>query len=324
MYHRFDGLYPSTSVTKELLTRHIHFFRSEGFNIVPLSHVVNTIKRGQSFHGKTLAITVDDAYRSTYEVAHSFFVKYKIPYTVFVNTEGIDRGLRDYMNWDQLRYIARSGLANLEAHGHVHAHMIRDMNPAQREKDIQTSVLRIYEETGYLPKYFAYPYGETHQQFMQELKNYHWNIGGQSFHFQAAFSTQSGPAGCFSSLFALPRFALNMNYGQVTNLFRIKMNSRPFPVKNFSPGDLAFCSSVRQKKFSLTSYGGVSLNGLNCFDTNGGNMIKKISSTQVEIFLKNPLMNPNSKDVRHRINCTLPDGSGQFFWLGKEFTILGC
>ena len=136
MYHRFDGLYSDTSVTKEQLKQHIQFFLSKGFNIAPLKDVVKAVKSGRSLPVKTLAITIDDAYKSAYEQAHPLFLKHRIPYTVFVNTEGIDRGLKDYMTWDQLRSISQSKLASLEAHGHAHAYMIRKLNATQREKDV--------------------------------------------------------------------------------------------------------------------------------------------------------------------------------------------
>ncbi len=332
MYHRFDGKYSSTSVTREMLKQHIGFFRSKGFDIVPLSRIVNAHIYGTGFPKKTLAITIDDAYKSAYEVAHPLFVQNKIPYTVFVNTEGIDRKLRDYMTWNQLREIKRSGWASLEAHGHAHAYMIRNMNSSQRKKDVKTSVLRLYKETGRLSQYFAYPYGETNDAFIQELKNYRWNIGGKNFHFKAAFTTQSGPVGCASNRFALPRFALNMRYGKVSDLFRAKMNSRHFPFQSFFPKNLAFCTSAGQKKFSLTVQPDIvshlnssrDLSRLNCFASNGEITIKKQNSYQADIILNRPFTNSSGEAVRERINCTLSDGKGRVFWLGKEFSILDC
>ena len=315
MYHRFDGLYSDTSVTEEQFKQHLHFFRSNKFNIVPLSLVVEAIKTGKSLPPKTLAITIDDAYKSTYKQAHPLFVRYNIPYTVFVNTKGIDRGLRDYMTWDQLRSISQSGLASLEAHSHNHAYMIRSFNSKQREKDVKTSVTRIYKEIGHFPKYFAYPYGETNKQFIQELKNYNWNIEGKTFRFSAAFNTQSGPAGCSSNLFALPRFALNIKYGKFQDLFRSKMNSRHFPVRSFYPDDLAFCASEKKQKFSISSYPGVNLNALQCFATNGGSSIQIKNQNQADIILNTPF----TKGLRQRINCSVPAGPTHFFGLEKSF-----
>ena len=320
MYHRFDGRHSSTSVTEELLKQHIQFFISNNFHILPLDHIVQAIKTKQRLPEKALAITIDDAYKSAYEIAHPLFLNHNIPYTVFVNTEGIDQKIRDYMSWDQLRQIQKSGLASLEAHSHSHAYMIRELNASEREEDIKKSVLRIYKETGSFPKHFAYPYGETHKQFINEVKNYKWNIEGRPFHFSSAWTTQSGPVGCSSSLFALPRFALNMNYGKVNELFRYKMTSRHFPVQSFFPDNLAFCSKSQQSVFSLTSHSDLPLKGLKCFAGNGVRAVNIKHPHQAEIILQSPL----TQGLRQRINCTLPDGQGRVFWLGKEFAILKC
>ena len=319
MYHRFDGKYPSTSVTKDMLLQHISFFQSNEFNIVPLDVVVKAVKSGANLPPRTLAITVDDAYRSVYEIAHPILSSYKIPYTVFVNTKAVDQNIKDYMSWNQLRQISQSSLVDLEAHSHSHAYMIRELNSIQREQDVKKSVLRIYQQTKRLPKYFAYPYGETNLKFINAVKNYRWNIEGQNFKFLAAFTTQSGPAGCSSSLFALPRFALNMHYGKLNDLFQYKMKSRHLPVQSFYPQDLAFCASQNIQKFSLkSSY--IKLNGLQCFANGKATSVKMINQNHVEILLHQPFR----KDLRHRLNCTLPSGSGQFFWYGKEFSILNC
>ena len=202
--------------------------------------------------------------------------------------------------------------------------MIRSLNSKERAEDVYTSVLRIYRETRVLPKYFAYPYGETSQEFIQELKNYNWSIDGNPFRFQAAFTTQSGPAGCSSNLFALPRFALNMRYGTINDLFRTKMNSLHFPIRNFIPADLAFCSQDHIQKFIIETDSHQPLNGMQCFATNGKNVITLKSPHYAEIILSNPLTNNSRKDIRHRINCTLSNGKGRFFWLGKEFAVLNC
>ena len=103
------------------------------------------------------------------------------------------------------------------------------------------------------------------------------------------------------------------------HLFRYKMMSRHFPVNDFFPQDLAFCASRKVQKFSLKA-SHLALNRLNCFASNGGAVVKKNSEKQVDILLNQPFV----KGLRQRVNCTLPSGDGQFFWFGKEFSILEC
>ena len=327
MYHQFDGRHPSTSVTMQQFQAQINYFLSSGFRIIPLKEIVNRLKIGAYIPDKTLAITIDDAYRSVYQKAHPLFVKYNIPYTVFVNTEGIDRGYKDYMTWDHLRTLVRSGLVSLEAHGHSHGHLIRSFNAQQRRVDVLTSVRRVYQEAGQIPQFFAYPYGETHSQFMKELQSYRMSLGGQTFQFQAAFSTQSGPIGCSSSLFALPRFALNENYGAVGDLFKIKMNSLHFPILNYDPEDPGLCASQKRRAFSFKVHPQASVRSVNCFSSYGKAQASYNSKEHsVDITLDKAFGErvTSVSDPRERLNCTLPGPDGRFYWIGREFSILNC
>ena len=321
MYHRFNEKYPSTSVTEKMLREHMAFFQKENFKFLSLKELVNSLKGRIPFPERAVAITLDDAYVSAYEVAHPLFVKKGIPYTIFVNTEGIDRKFASYMSWDQLRELSRSPLVSLEAHGHTHAYMVRKMNAKEREQDIKQSVIRLTQETGKLPQFFSYPFGETNQKFIHEVRNYSWEIEGHDFQFQAAFATQSGPVGHCSHLFALPRFALNMRYGKMGTAFMHKMKARPFPVENFLPDKYVLCEKDKNRAFTLTAPDGFSLKGFQCFATNTKAQIQ-IDHNRAQIILDSPWK--TKQFSRERINCTLPTGQGDFFWFGREFSVLNC
>lgn len=322
MYHQFNAPYPSTSVTADQLQSHINYFLSSGFNIVPLKTIVDYVKNKIPIPDKTIAITLDDAYRSAYKIAHPIFKKYKIPYTVFVNTEGIDRGFKAYMTWGHLREISKSGLASLQAHGHVHGRLVRNFNSTERKKDVLTSVRRIYKETGVVPKYFAYPYGENSNQFIKELKSYRMKLGRSKFKFEAAFSTQSGPIGCSSSLFKLPRFALNESYGKLGQTFYIKMNSLHLPIVEYNPSDAGVCVSERRKNFSFKLHPSFSSkSGVNCFASNAKAYVQRDSSTGYVYISLEKGFGDNSTE---RLNCTIAGLNGRYYWLGREFFVYPC
>lgn len=329
MYHRFDGKYPSTSVTAQMLEQHIQYFKANGFQIIPLRSLINNIRNKKvpkNPNQKTVVITIDDAFVSTYTIAQPIFKKYKVPYSLFINTEAIEQKIKSYMSWEQIKEVASSGLATLEAHSHSHGHLIRKFNPNTRKQDVLKSIKLIHERTGHMPKVFAYPYGETSLNFKKELKNYRWaTADGKSHSLLGALTTQSGPAGCSSDLYALPRFALNMNYGKLDSRFKNKMNSLHFPVKSFSPDPYALCSNKHATQFTLKSY--LPLNGLNCFVSSPAKLsLKKIDENNnkaLNISLSQPFSKSlKSEDKRERINCTLSNGKGEFFWFGKEFAVL--
>lgn len=321
MYHKFDEPYKSTSVTVEQFMQQMEFFKKNGYTVVPLNTVVSAVKGQIPFGNKWVAITIDDAYKSFLKVK-PILEEYQYPYTIFVNTEAVDNNYHSSMNWEDLKTIVQSGLGELAAHSHTHSHLVQDMNTEQRQKDILFSVERIYESVSIMPRFFSYPFGEVSDKLIAEIQNMN-QVSGRAFHFFAAFSTQSGPIGCSSNLFALPRFAINEKYGVIDDLFRIKLNSRHLPVYDYHPKNKAVCIEEQVDKVYFSTDPNINLNDMRCYASRGNTAEVNVSNGLVTVSLANPLgfglSNPN--DIRERLNCTARY-KGRYFWYGREFTIL--
>ncbi len=322
MYHKFGEPYKSTSVTVEQFMQQMAFLKNNGYTVVPLDKVVSAVKGHIPFGKKWIAITIDDAYKSFLK-AKPILETHQYPYTVFVNTEAVDKQYTSSMNWEDLSNIAQSDLGELAAHSHTHGHLVQDMDTTQRVRDILLSVERIYQNTSTMPKFFSYPFGEVSDNLIKEIQNID-QVLAKSFHFSAAFSTQSGPVGCSSNIFALPRFAINEKYGVINELFKIKLTSLHLPVIDYHPKNKAICveEGVNRVYFSIPS--DIDLKDMRCYVSRGNSASVDISADGlVTILLSKPLgfglSNPNNN--RERLNCTAYY-NGRYFWYGREFTIL--
>ena len=321
MYHKFDEPYKSTSVTIDQFIEQMEFFKNNGYEIVPLGKVVSAVNGHIPFGEKWIAITIDDAYKSFLK-AKPILETYDYPYTVFVNTQAVDENYKSSMNWDDLRVIVRSGLGELAAHSHTHGHLVQDMGSEQRMRDILVSVERIYQNTSIMPRFFSYPFGEVSNNLIEEIKSMD-QVLGKPFYFSAAFSTQSGPVGCSSNTFTLPRFAINEKYGVVNDLFKIKINSRHLPVYDYHPKNKAVCVEQQINKVYFSTDPNINLRDMRCYASRGNSASVDISNGLITGSLEKPLghglSNPN--DIRERLNCTA-HYKGRYFWYGREFTIL--
>lgn len=65
-------------------------------------------------------LTFDDGYMDNYFIAFPLLKQYKVKATIFVNTASIDRD-PDYLKWDQILEMYKSGLVGFELHSHRHA-----------------------------------------------------------------------------------------------------------------------------------------------------------------------------------------------------------
>ena len=320
MYHRFDESYDSTSISMGTFVQQMEFFKTEGYRVVSLKELISALEnRSLPLHGKWVALTIDDAYKSFLK-AQPVLETYQYPYTIFVNTEAVDKQYSSAMTWEDLKQIADSKWGTLSAHSHTHGHLLT-MTPEQRKKDILLSVELIHKNTGILPEFFSYPFGEVSHALREEIKGLHW--GGQAL-FLAGFATQSGPIGCSSNMFSLPRFAMNEKYGKVDDLFKIKINSRPLPIYDYHPKNKALCLKEKRDKIYFSTLPDIDLSRMQCYSNRGHSLSVSAGKGMVTVSLNRPLGFgvTNPVEVRERINCTVGDKQGRYFWYGREFALL--
>lgn len=303
MYHRFgENDYPTTNTRLEQLDTHIQELDNGEYTVLTLGEIVKRLKTGQEFPALSVGVSIDDAYRSVYTEAWPRFKKAGIPFTLFVATNPVDRGLRRYMSWDMIREIAADPLVTIGSQTASHLHMI-DSSAEQNAKDLERSNARFQEELGYVPQIIAYPYGEFSADVIASVK--------QSG-FVAGFGQHSGALGHETNIFQIPRFALNENYGDLGRL-KTAAKALPIPVLDMIPQDTVIDPN------SNPPYMGFTLpqdypraDQLSCFSNHEGKLRIERLGPRIEVRMKQKL-----PQGRTRLNCTLPAGQGRWRWFGK-------
>ena len=116
---------------------------------------------------KSLIVSFDDGYRSVYEKAFPIMKKYGIKGNVYLPTAYI--GTNDqFMDWDMVADLYRSGLFEFQAHTHRHID-IRAVDFETLREEITVSNGMIAERVGYTPVAFCMPYGKYHKKSIQNL-----------------------------------------------------------------------------------------------------------------------------------------------------------
>ncbi|QKF91319.1 polysaccharide deacetylase family protein [Campylobacter sp. CCUG 57310] len=157
-YHRFnDPRHPSTNISNENLREQFEFFKNNGYEVVPLSKLVNALKNDEEIPDKWVVLTVDDGYKSFYENGLPIFIEYGYPFALMVYVEASAKKYGDFMTFEQIKEAAKYGEIGYHSYGHLHMIGLSD----DRLKHDFEDGIRIFEKhMGYKPKYFAYPYGE--------------------------------------------------------------------------------------------------------------------------------------------------------------------
>ena len=170
MYHRFgESAYPSTNITLEQFEEHLKEFSKEKYNVVSLEYIIDAFNTDTKLPENTIAITVDDGYKSVLLEAWPRLKKLGFPLTLFVSTEPIDAKIKGYLSWDEIRKLKSEGVV-IGAHTRTHPHL-HELTLEKIKSEIEYSNKRYLSEINEIPKLFAYPFGEASKEVIDILKD---------------------------------------------------------------------------------------------------------------------------------------------------------
>lgn len=316
IYHHVANDTPaSTSVTPEAFAQHLAYLEEHDFEVLPLERILAALKNGVELPANSIAITFDDAYVSVYNIARPMLEVRQLPYTVFVTTSYIDEAYGNYMSWQQLSRIANSG-ATIGNHGVLHDSALQRKRGESRDEWLDrfrenavTAQTRISQETGKVPRLFAWPYGEFNADVQGILEELGWYGLGQ----------QSGAAGYESPLTAVPRYPIASNYADENN-FAIRVNSEPLPLKILKAPDNLLASGDPSPELSFRlADSPFSLSAVNCYNSSGDRLFY-VQGSNGEMTVRSPeALGPG----RSKYTCTAPHRTkqGVFGWYSHLWVV---
>lgn len=261
-HHVSDDTPASTSVSPATFDAHLTLLEEEGYEVVPLSRIVDALVAGAEMDSRWVAITFDDAYESVATTAAPRLKARGWPYTVFVSTDSADTGYGVYLGWDELRALEAEG-ATMANHTLAHRHMVRRNSDESAEawqdrlaREVTEAQARLEEELDAPLRVFAYPFGE----FDAEVAALMQSLGFISF------GQQSGPIGHTTSIYAIPRFPLAKGFDSVSSLAeKLRTEHLPLTDPEAPASVLAADSGPPVLTLRISEEAGVRPGTLNCF-----------------------------------------------------------
>jgi peptidoglycan/xylan/chitin deacetylase (PgdA/CDA1 family) len=147
---------------------------------------------------RAVVLTFDDGYRSLVDYAWPILSERGYTGTVFAITEFMDRGLEQYLNWEQARALFAAGW-RIEPHTKTHVHLA-GRSYAKQLYEILGSVETLEANLGVRPRFLCYPSGKydaTTLQLAPEIQLW------------GAVTTRAGRAHTFADRFTWTRMRVD-------------------------------------------------------------------------------------------------------------------
>jgi poly-beta-1,6-N-acetyl-D-glucosamine N-deacetylase len=304
MYHRFnESKYPSTNIQMNIFLKQIQLIEDLNYKFIhPNEFQKNfTIPKKQ----KKILLTIDDGFKSFYQVAWPFLKKKKIPFILFISTEPV--GNNGYMTWNEIKEIEDSNFAIIGHHSHSHKYLI-EKSDQEFIEDIEQANIIFKEKIGYIPPIFSYPFGEYSEFMRKYISN----------NFKLAFGQHSGVIDTNKEKYQLPRFPINENYGEL-NRFKSIIKTYPLEYKSLIPLEKKIYKKNNPPNFSVEFFDDQkNIDKINCYSNEGDKWDKSI------IKLKKNILKIDFREAfrprRGRINCSMND-NGKWRWFGTQFIV---
>ena len=192
-YHRFtEDCNSPLCVPKRLFELQMRYLKENGYHVITPEELLAFLEYRQGLPKKSVLITMDDGYRSAYDIAYPILKEYGFTATlcIYTNFVGVSKIA---ITWDQLREMKAHGFT-IGSHTISHSDLTRpkegETEPefiARIEEEIQGSKKIIDKKLGQDTCVLAYPYGYYDQRSINVARQAGYKIamsvrrGGNAF-----------------------------------------------------------------------------------------------------------------------------------------------
>lgn len=184
-YHRFS---PSgkrcdrLAVSADRFARQLKYLGDKGYTVISLQDLADHMDGKKAIPRKSVVITIDDGYRSVYQIAYPALRKRGYPATIFVYSKFI--GAPAGLTWPQMKEMVASGLIDIQPHSKSHIDLTKRLPNEDRaaylkrlKEEIDHPARQIKRKLGLPIHSFSYPYGAENDDVIAAVEAAGYRIG---------------------------------------------------------------------------------------------------------------------------------------------------
>jgi len=171
-YHRFgDGCDSPLCVSAQLFDNQMRYLRNNGYRVISPEQLLAFLDYREPLPKKAVMITIDDGYRSVYDVAYPILKKYGYSATLFVYTNYVGVSSKA-ITWQQLQELKSNGFT-IGSHTIMHSDLSKQGEHESNEAYNQRLRQELFDSKKIIDKklnqdtfFFAYPFGRANTTAM--------------------------------------------------------------------------------------------------------------------------------------------------------------
>jgi peptidoglycan/xylan/chitin deacetylase (PgdA/CDA1 family) len=210
VYHRFSlSRNDKMVIAVDEFEAQMKYLAENNYTVVTLDQLMDFLNMKQSLPEKSVAITIDDGWRSFKTYGFPVLKKYGFPATLFVYTDFI--GKKKAMSWKDIRAVAAEGI-DIQCHTRKNRkltalrHRMRTFRKYFNQLEIEIAVSKniIKEKVNKNCRYLAYPQGATDALIIEMVKKHG---------YRGAFTVTRGGNPVFINNYKINRSIIYGTYG---------------------------------------------------------------------------------------------------------------
>lgn len=140
-YHRFaENCNQNTCIPAHIFDQQMKYLKDNGFRVIGLDEILDFLQYRHAIPKRSVAITIDDGYKSGYDIAYPILKKYGFTATFFVYTDFVGAS-KNSITWEQLRELKKDGF---EIGSHTLSHC--DLTKEKKGENDQAYLSRVAKE----------------------------------------------------------------------------------------------------------------------------------------------------------------------------------
>ena len=175
-YHKFSNSRgDKMTVTASAFEEQMKFLKDRGYRVITMDQLFDFLDFKAQIPRKSVVITIDDGWRSAYDIALPILKKYGYPATLFVYSDLIT-GSKKTLDWSLVREMADNGI-DIQCHTKTHRSLTIPLEKESFkeyfeaiEKELLDAARLIKTKTDRDVRYLAYPFGDTNHLVIALLK----------------------------------------------------------------------------------------------------------------------------------------------------------